>query len=177
MGVATHVRRLLGVVVVGAAVLGLPAAAAAAPRASDFSQGVPLDARAAGSGPVVTRAIRAPRAFDLFGVSWQAPEKITVAVRARSVRTGRWSEWVTPGGADDAPDDMVAPLRGTGPVWTGRSDRYQLRLSRPARGVRVDFVRSHVGKVRSARAAAAGQPSIIPRAQSSVISPRHRALP
>jgi len=165
MGVATQVRRLLGVVVVGAAVLGLPAAAAAAPRASDFSQGVPLGARAAGSGPVVTRAIRAPRAFDLLGVSWRAPEKVTVAVRARSVRTGRWSEWVTPGGADDVPDDMLTALRGTGPVWTGRSDRYQLRLSRPARGLRVDFVRSHVGKVRSAHAAAAGQPSIIPRAQ------------
>ena len=60
-----------------------------------------------------------------------------VSVRARSVRTGRWSNWVNISGeSDDAPDDMLAPVRGTGPVWTGRSDRYQLRLSRPAKGVR-----------------------------------------
>ena len=61
------------------------------------------------------------------------------------------------------------PCAAPGPVWTGRSDRYQLRLSRPARGVHVDFVRAHVGRVSAARpaarAAAAGQPSIIPRAQ------------
>jgi hypothetical protein len=162
------VRRLLGVVAVGA-VLGLPAGAAAAPRASDFSQSLPGGmARAAGSGAVITQPVRAPHAFDLLGVMWDAPEKVTVDVRARSVRTGRWSGWVRADGGADAPDGP-APLRGTGPVWTGRSDRYQLRLSGPARGVRVDFVRSHVGRVRSARptarAAQAGQPSIIPRSQ------------
>ena len=162
-------RRLLGVVAVGA-VLGLPAGAAAAPRASDFSQSLPGGtARAAGSGAVTTPPVRSPRAFDLLGVKWDAPAKVTVDVRARSVRTGRWSAWVRADGGADAPDDLAAPMRGTGPVWTGRSDRYQLRLSAPARGVRVDFVRSHVGRVRAqrptARAAQAGQPSIIPRSQ------------
>jgi hypothetical protein len=169
MGVATFVRRFVGVVAAGV-VLALPTGAAAAPRASDFSQSLPDEtARAAGTGTVVTPAVRAPRAFDLLGVNWDAPEKVAVQVRARSVRTGRWSAWVTPGGADDAPDDMLVPLRGTGPVWTGRSDRYQLRLSRPARGLRVEFVRAHAGRVRpvtpTARAAAAGQPAMIPRSQ------------
>ena len=161
-------RRLLGVVA-AVAVLGLPAGAAAAPRASDFSQSLPRGAaHAAGAGPVVTPSVRAPRAFDLLGVKWSAPAKVTVAVRARSVRTGRWSGWVRADESADAPDGAPA-LRGTGPVWTGRSDRYQLRLSRPARGVHVDFVRAHVGRVSAsrpaARAADAGQPSIIPRGQ------------
>jgi len=162
------VRRFLGVVVVGA-VLGLPAGAAAAPRASDFAQSLPgTTARSAGTGPTMTPALRAPRAFDLLGVSWRAPPRVTVDVRARSVRTGRWSAWVRADESADAPDGRPA-VRGTGPVWTGRSDRYQLRFSRPARGVKVDFVRAHVGAVHAqrptARAAAAGQPSIIPRAQ------------
>jgi len=162
------VRRLLGVVA-AVAVLGLPAGAAAAPRASDFSQSLPGGAaHAAGAGPITTPSVRAPQAFDLLGVKWSAPAKVTVDVRARSVRTGRWSGWVRADESADAPDGAPA-LRGTGPVWTGRSDRYQLRLSRPAHGVHVDFVRAHVGRVSAsrpaARAAAAGQPSIIPRAQ------------
>jgi hypothetical protein len=157
-----HVRRLLGVLAVGA-LLGVPSGAAAAPRASDFAQSLPT-ARAAGSGPVVTRPMRAPRAFDLLGVKWRAPDRVGVEVRARSVHTGHWSAWVQADAADDAPDG-TGPLRGSGPVWTGRSDRYQLRLSRPARGVRVSFVRAHVGRVRAAHAAAAGQPAIIPRSQ------------
>jgi N-acetylmuramoyl-L-alanine amidase len=169
MGVATPVRRFLGVVAVGA-VLGLPAGAAAAPRASDFSQSLPGGhARTAASGAVVLPSVRAPRSFDLLGVKWDAPAKVTVDVRSRSVRTGRWSAWVRADEGEDAPDGLLAPVRSTGPVWTGRSDRYQLRLSGPARGLRVDFVRAHVGRVRSAtpaaRAAAAGQPSIIPRSQ------------
>jgi N-acetylmuramoyl-L-alanine amidase-like protein len=170
MGVAILVRRILGVVAVGAAVLGLPAGAAAAPRASDFSQSLPSGAaRAASSGATVLPAVRAPHAFDLLGVKWRSPAKVSVDVRSHSARTGRWSPWVRADGADDAPDSPRAPFRGTGPVWTGRSDRYQLRLSGPARGVRVQFVRAHVGKVRtvrpSARAAAGGQPTIIPRSQ------------
>jgi hypothetical protein len=168
MRVATVVRRFLGVVTVGAAVLGLPAGAAAAPRASDFSQSLPSGgARAARSGATVLPAVRAPHAFDLLGVKWRSPAKVSVDVRSRSQRTGRWSGWVRADGADDAPDGVT--LRSTAPVWTGRSDRYQLRLLGPAHGVRVQFVRAHVGKVRSAqpgaRAAAAGQPSIIPRSQ------------
>jgi hypothetical protein len=170
MGVATTVRRFLGVVAVGAAVLGLPSGAAAVPRASDFSQSLPSGAaRAVSSGATVLPAVRAPHAFDLLGVKWRSPAQVSVDVRSRSVRTGRWSGWVRADGADDAPDSLRTPFRGTGPVWTGRSDRYQLRLSGPVRGLRVEFVRAHVGAVRaarpSARAAAAGQPSIIPRSQ------------
>ena len=161
-------RRLMGVVVIGV-VLGVPSGASAAPRASDFAQAVPsvAGARVASSGAVVTPAARAPKAFDLLGVNWSSPAKVDVSVRARSVRTGRWSRWVDISGeAEDAPDDQLAPARATGPVWTGRSDRYQLRLSRPARGVRVHFVRVHPGRVRAPRArAAANQPAIIPRAQ------------
>jgi hypothetical protein len=113
--------------------------------------------------------MRAPRTFDLLGVDWGAAERVHVDVRARSVRGGRWSGWVNADGADDAPDDLIAPLRGSAPVWTGRSDRYQLRFSGRVRGLRVRFVRAHVGRVGAhqpvGRAAAAGQPAIIPRAQ------------
>src|SRR4051812_30085222 len=162
-------RRLLGVAAAIAATLGAPSLAAAAPRASDFGQSVPPFAGAARSGPVVTPVLRAPRSFDLLGVHWAAPVAVHVDVRSHSVRTGRWRAWTNADGADDAPDDLVVPFRGSAPAWTGRSDRYQLRLSAPGRGLRVHFVRAHAGRVHAvsptARAAAAGQPPIIPRAQ------------
>jgi N-acetylmuramoyl-L-alanine amidase len=148
--------------------LGVPSAAAGAPRASDFGQSVPAFAGAARSGPVVTPVLRAPRSFDLLGVHWAAPVSVHVDIRSRSVRTGRWSAWTNAYGADDAPDGLIAPFRGSAPVWTGRSDRYQLRLSAPVRGLRVHFVRAHVGRVHAARPtarAAAAQPPIIPRSQ------------
>jgi uncharacterized protein with LGFP repeats len=114
--------------------------------------------------------MRSPHAFDLLGVDWDSPAEVKVAVRVRRVRSGRWSRWLPAEEvADHAPDGSLGTVRGTGPVWTDRSDRYQLRLSRPARGLRVRFVRVHPGRVRPVRprahAAQAQLPPVVPRWQ------------
>src|SRR4051794_41665836 len=120
------------------AVAAWPAASAAAPHARDFSAAVPTAPRAAAAGrvgPVTTRPLRAPHAFDLLGFRRRAPAHATLRVRVRE-RHGGWSRW-TPAGDAAA---HGAP-RASDPVWTGRSRVYQVRTRRPVAGLRTHFVR------------------------------------
>jgi hypothetical protein len=152
------------------ALLMLPAAASAAPRASTFSAPV-LDgggARAASS--VVT--VAPGRRFDVVGLRWRrAPRGEHLELRVRE--DGRWRRWVhvpsahTPAGSD--------------PVWAGGADALQLRGTAGAKGLRAHFVRvtgSRKVSSRRARAAQAGQPpAIVGRAEWGANQCRPRDTP
>jgi len=175
-------REALGL---GAAVV---AAAAARPRPALAAHSalfeLSLDgatAQAAG-GWRTTAPLRAPRRFDLVGLAWEAGA-VDAEVRARR-RGGRWSAWVPLPAVGDHGPDRGGRTRGTEPAWTGPADLLQLRLRGSARGLRARFVRAEptarlaggvVRRLRArARAAQAGPPAIIPRAQwgADAVPPR-----
>ena len=117
------------------------------PRAVDFEQAVPAGAlpasraRTAIVGGVTSRVIRTPRRFDLLGLRWSDAARPLVWVRV--LRDGRgWSRWVRADADPDHGPDGAAPVRGSDPVWAGGADAYQVRLSRPVRGLRAHFVNS-----------------------------------
>jgi hypothetical protein len=130
---------------------------------------VPAAANArAASGQVVTRALRAPRRYDMAAAEWRGGAGASVWLRGRRAG-GRWSRWAKL-------DPSEQPLRrgsGTEPIWAGGYDYVQLRTSRALAGLRLSFVRIR----EDARAAAAprtvsvqmpppagGQLQIVPRA-------------
>ncbi len=145
------VRRTL---LLSAALLGTAAtpAAAAAPRADDFS------VRVASARQTVT----APQPFQVFGFRWrEASRGAHVEARVRTAG-GRWRKWVEVHGRHSA--------RSSDPVWAGGARQVQLRVHGRMRGLRAHFV--SVATPRGARAAAAaparrqapGQPPMVPRA-------------
>nr|MBA2637092.1 peptidoglycan recognition protein [Solirubrobacterales bacterium] len=149
--------------------LVLPAGAVASPgRASDFEDRVALGAPerpravAVPGGPVITPVQRAPRRFDLLGLRWSDRRSVEIEVRTR--RDGhRFGPWTHVEDADAQPGR-------SDPVWTGAADAYQLRLSRPPRGLRAHFVRVR-GDPRARTAVAPrtvrqlGSPAIVPRSE------------
>ena len=149
------------------------------PAPVDFELAPPAGARAAaaGSGPVVSPVLRAPKRFNLAGLRWRGRRDVEVALRARR-DGGAWSRW-TPVGAHGP--------GGSDPAWFGDADLIQYRLSRPVPGLRIHFVNAlgtataaeraktavrrvaHAGVVAAARmvapaAAQPSQPTIQPRA-------------
>ena len=104
------------------------------PHAVDFAARVALPAAASG-GPVTTRAISAPKRFDLVGFRWkdkQLDPKLRIRVRKHG---GKWSHWVPVASAAD----HGAP-GGSDPVWAGGDDEYQLKMGRRPAGLRAHFV-------------------------------------
>jgi len=104
------------------------------PAAEDFSLDVPVagDARAALAGrgwrsPV----IEAPRRFDLLGLRWSGRGEVETQIRTRRAG-GPWSAWVDAGHGHGT--------QGSDPVWAGGADLFQVRTSRPPRGLRAHFV-------------------------------------
>lgn len=179
-------RTVVAVLVVLCAALLAPAgatassAAAAAPAGPvDFEQRVPAlagdGARAASSAGRlrVTPPLRAPRPFQLLGLRWRgAGAHVHVAVRVQRA-DGRWSRWGEIPHAED--DEAGAGRRGvtvSGPLWTGRALRYQLRARTLPDELRVHFVAVPERAVAAARSAqtnddagdaADGRPAIVPR--------------
>ena len=149
---ALVVRRLLATAaLVCALVLGVVAAPALSTRPwragpVDFSM-TPADAllgkpsaRAAG---VVSKPLRAPKRFNLVGVTWSDPgAEPGVAVRTRA-DGGAWSRWATLyAHSEDGPDPGAEPdARGaSAPSWVGEADWVQYRVSERLRGLRLHFV-------------------------------------
>jgi hypothetical protein len=138
-------------------------------------------ARAAG-GWRVTAPLRAPRRFDLVGLSWERGA-VRAEVRARR-RGGGWSRWVALHPLGEHRPDGERALRGTEPAWTGAADLLQLRLRGSASGLRARFVRAEptarvagtlVRRLRArAGASQLGPPPIIPRAEwgADAVPPR-----
>lgn len=109
--------------------------------------------------------VRVPGGFDLAGLRWAGRAQPSIELRARR-RGGRWTEWLSVGHAHDHGPDATPPNAATDPVWTGRADEVELRLSHAVRGltlhtVRSDGVRRRIVVARAAQSDAA--PGIIPR--------------
>jgi hypothetical protein len=159
-------RRCLPLLV-AALCCALPAAAPAAPRASDAELRVGslarqgATARAAGARASWTsRVVRTRRPVHVLGLRWaSAPRDVHAEVRVREPG-GRWHRWVEAPTAD-------AGSHGTDPVWAGGATSIQVRLSRRVRGLRVHTVRvtGAPSRPRMRARAAQSQPAIIPRAQ------------
>jgi len=117
------------------------------PEPVDFSIAPPADAllgkaSARGAG-VVSRPLRAPKRFNLVGLTWtDAREQPGVAIRSRT-EGGKWSPWATVyAHSEDGPDPGAeVGARGTSaPSWVGEADWVQYRMSRQPRGLRIHFV-------------------------------------
>ncbi|MFD3936479.1 N-acetylmuramoyl-L-alanine amidase [Streptomyces sp. NPDC058611] len=77
--------------------------------------------------------------FGLLGVSWNDPaadvKDGAIEARTRSVKTGKWSAWVTLEQAEATLDGKRPGLRGaTEPVWVGLSDAAEVRVGANAGG-------------------------------------------
>jgi hypothetical protein len=130
-------RALVTLVFVG---LVVPASVEARPRVSDFEL---AQAR------VTSGVVRAPHRFSLVGLHWRGRVQPHISLRVR--KDGRrWTRWVRYGDSS--------------PVWVGRADWVQYRLSRRVPGLRLHFVsvRGDHPRRRAVRAQA-GQPPIQPR--------------
>ena len=125
----------------------------------DFEQAVSRRARPTPPGRRCVRPIVAPRRFDLVGFRWRGGGEPGCGSRVRDPRTLEPS-WVRVGGADAAPGQFGARSGPGTPTPTSCARRRTLP------GLRAYFVK--VGRPRRfrapARAAASGQPPIIPRA-------------
>jgi hypothetical protein len=91
---------------------------------------------------------RAPGRFDLVGLRWRGPGKVTFRTRAVS---GRWSTW-------QAPDD-------TNPSWVGIADSLDYRVRGRVSRLRVYYIWSPVVHESFRRIETAGSPPIVTRAQ------------
>ncbi|MEJ7798265.1 MAG: N-acetylmuramoyl-L-alanine amidase [Solirubrobacteraceae bacterium] len=130
-------RRLLVLLAaVGLAVwLAAPALSARpfVPQAVEFAQSIEAGAGEARAGAWRSRVIRAPKRFDLVGLSWRGAEHGEARIRVRDASSGAWGEWT-------AMADDHAGGAGAEPVWAGGADALQLRLRRVPRGLRAHFI-------------------------------------
>lgn len=133
--------RRLAVLLVAAGLLVWVAAPALStrpyvPRAVEFEQTLDPSAwRQAGDGTWRSPVVRAPKRFDLVGLTWRRSadgERRRVRIRVRDA-SGRWARWTLM--ADDH-----AGGAGAEPVWAGGAEAYQLRMSGRPRGLRARFV-------------------------------------
>jgi flagellar hook assembly protein FlgD len=141
--------------------LALPATA----RAEEATL-VTRDLPVAGSRTLASA--RTPERFNLVGLHWQGPGR--VSFRTRGVG-GRWSVWrAAAPEAEDAPDPGSSEAVRSGrwklgnPYWTGTSDRIQYRLRGRVSRLRAHYVWSPVGDSAPRAPAMAATPSIVPRA-------------
>jgi N-acetylmuramoyl-L-alanine amidase len=98
------------------------------PKPVDFEL-APAAVTAAG-GPVTSKALRAPKRFNLVGMRWRGRAAPRLALRVRKAG-GRWTRWV-PVSAEYGPSSA--------PVWVGEADQVQYRSSRALPGLRLHFV-------------------------------------
>src|SRR3954452_22875684 len=150
-----------------------PALAADAPRSASVVLRLPYARRI---GPVAV-----PGGLELAGLRCPGRAHVHGELRARR-RGGRWTPWLPlHSGGDHAPDDAPA-AHGTDPVWTGRADEVELRLSRALHGlalhgVRTSGARRVVARARAAQVADQPPVTIIPRSQWGGDSVKPRAAP
>jgi hypothetical protein len=168
----------LGLLTAGAVVLeSVPGAsealAAGRPRATSAAIGLPSARRI---GPIAV-----PGGFDLAGLRWSGSGHAGIELRALRSDTKRWTEWFPVSHAHDHGPDDVAIASATDPVWTGRSDAVQLRVSRPLHGLTLHTVLSDAPRRRIALARASrqgdGTPGIITREQWGASAVRTRGTP
>jgi hypothetical protein len=132
-------RRLAVVLVALGLVVWLAAPALSAhpfvAQAIEFAQVPPAGSGGLGHADWHSGVVRAPRRFDLVGLTWSERHgagDLHARIRVRSAG-GRWSAWTAMG-------DSHAGRPGAEPVWAGGADAYELRLTRRPAGLRTQFV-------------------------------------
>ncbi|HEY8769425.1 MAG TPA: N-acetylmuramoyl-L-alanine amidase [Thermoleophilaceae bacterium] len=113
------------------------------PRPVDFELApAPAPVSAAGTG-VTSRALRAPKRFNLVGMRWRGRAEPRVKLRVRKAGS-HWSRWVRlDADGDHRPDAHSGERSATGetaPAWAGEADYVQYKLSRRVPGLRLHFV-------------------------------------
>ena len=105
--------------------------------------------------------------FELVGLHWRGPGRLELRTRSLA---GRWTSWrAVEEDARDRPDDGSPEARRTAgwrlgaPVWTGPSDRLEVRAVGRVLRARAFTVRSPVVRVPLRTVAAAGAPAVVPR--------------
>jgi hypothetical protein len=121
------------------------------PRPVDFELGgAPATAGAASARRLTllhSRAIEAPKRFNLVGLRWRGARSAKLVLRVRR-DGGRWGRWTkVPVEADHRPDRGSGEgtrLTTSDPVWAGDADALQYRLSArgPVRALTLHFVNS-----------------------------------
>ena len=109
----------------------------------------------------------APERFNLVGLHWQGPGRVSFRTRSLS---GRWSSWrrAAPE-AEDGPDPRTAERARQGrwklgnPYWTGASNRIQYRLQGRVVRLRAHYVWSPVDGAPPRALAGTTSPAIVTR--------------
>jgi hypothetical protein len=160
----------------GAGAVAVSALRVSPAEAASFSLALPAGGAHASSAWRTTPVLKAPRRFDLVGLTWKRA-RIQAQVRART-KGGRWTAWFALPALDGhAPDGERAPS-GTDPAFTGAADELQFRLRGAASGLTARFVRALSDAPRPrARAAQVSPPAIITRSQWGADSVPPRAGP
>ena len=118
------------------------------PEPVDFSMAAPPGAVLGDpdlrSDGLVSEPLRAPKRFNLVGLSWDgAGREPGIAVRSRT-DGGVWTRWVPLATEPaDGPDPRTEGRTGTGvssPTWVGEADWVQYRTSESLPGLRLRFV-------------------------------------
>src|SRR6266545_4855324 len=143
----------------GAGAVAVSALRVSPAAAASFSLALPSGGAHASSAWHTTPVLKAPRRFDLVGLTWARGAKIQAQVRART-NGGRWTAWFALPALDGhAPDGERAP-NGTDPAFTGAADELQFRLRGAASGLTARFVRALTGAPRVRTHAAQVSPPV-----------------
>lgn len=101
---------------------------------------------AGGSAGVVSEPLRAPKRFNLVGMTWAEGERpIEPGLAVRTRKDGEdWSRWAPVAThAEDGPDPGTDEARVAGmanPLWAGEADWVQYRSSERLRGVELHLI-------------------------------------
>jgi N-acetylmuramoyl-L-alanine amidase len=162
------------------ALLGL-AVVAAAPATANAAEATLATRDLPVSGVRTLASARAPERFNLVGLHWQGPGRVTFRTRSLA---GSWSAWhAAAPEAEDAPDPRSPERVRSGrwrlgnPYWTGPSDRIEYRLRGRVTRLRAHYVWSppDVAPVRAL--ATTALPPIITRAGWRASESIRRAAP
>src|SRR5262249_34167793 len=124
----------------GAGVVAVSALRVSPADAASFSLALPDGGAHASSAWRTTPVLKAPRRFDLVGLTWRHAS-IQAQLRARP-KGGRWTPWFAlPALSGHAPDGERGPS-GTDPAFTGAADELQFRLRGAGSGLTARFVRA-----------------------------------
>jgi N-acetylmuramoyl-L-alanine amidase/FlgD Ig-like domain len=162
------------------ALLGL-VAVAAAPAQADAADATLVTRDLPVSGARTLASARAPERFNLVGLHWQGPGRVTFRTRSLA---GRWSGWhAAAPEAEDAPDARTPERARSGrwklgnPYWTGPSDRIQWRLRGRVTRLRAHYVWSPVDDAPARALATAASPPIVTRSGWRASESIRRAAP
>jgi hypothetical protein len=113
------------------------------PEPVEFELAPGPDAVEQAQNDVLSKPLRAPKRFNLVGLTWEGEAEPEIHVRVRE--TGKaWGPWTdVPAHPDGGPDPRTTEQSAEGvssPVWAGEADYLQYRLSKRVPDLRLKFV-------------------------------------